>query len=97
MVKMVKPLLTMKPLIMFLICSVNMAPMFGLNVKQKIFLPEGFTHPSSPNGIFTKETDIMDVWFDSGSSHQAVLLEREDLERPADLYLRRFRPISRLV
>ena len=50
-------------------------------------LPEGFTHPGSPNGTFTKETDIMDVWFDSGSSHQAVLLEREDLVRPADLYL----------
>ncbi len=50
-------------------------------------LPEGFTHPSSPNGIFTKEMDIMDVWFDSGSSHQAVLDEREDLQYPADLYL----------
>ncbi|MBS4203855.1 isoleucine--tRNA ligase [Lederbergia citrea] len=50
-------------------------------------LPEGFEHPGSPNGVFTKETDIMDVWFDSGSSHQGVLLEREDLQRPADLYL----------
>ncbi len=50
-------------------------------------LPAGFTHPSSPNGIFTKEMDIMDVWFDSGSSHQAVLDEREDLQYPADLYL----------
>ena len=48
---------------------------------------EGFTHEGSPNGIFTKETDIMDVWFDSGSSHQAVLEERDDLQRPADLYL----------
>jgi isoleucyl-tRNA synthetase len=55
--------------------------------EAKELLPEGFTHPGSPNGIFTKETDIMDVWFDSGSSHQAVLLEREDLVRPADLYL----------
>ncbi len=53
----------------------------------KDLLPEGFTHPGSPNGNFTKETDIMDVWFDSGSSHQAVLLERDDLQRPADLYL----------
>ena len=50
-------------------------------------MPEGFTHPSSPNGEFTKETDIMDVWFDSGSSHQGVLVERDDLQRPADLYL----------
>lgn len=55
--------------------------------EAKELLPEGFTHPESPNGKFTKETDIMDVWFDSGSSHQAVLLEREDLQRPADLYL----------
>lgn len=55
--------------------------------EAKDLLPEGFTHPSSPNGTFTKETDIMDVWFDSGSSHQSVLVEREDLQRPADLYL----------
>ncbi|WP_456275566.1 isoleucine--tRNA ligase [Bacillus sp. AK128] len=55
--------------------------------EAKDLLPEGFTHESSPNGTFTKETDIMDVWFDSGSSHQSVLLERDDLQRPADLYL----------
>ncbi|MBQ2274636.1 MAG: isoleucine--tRNA ligase [Clostridia bacterium] len=36
---------------------------------------------------FTKETDIMDVWFDSGSSHAAVLETRDYLEAPADLYL----------
>ncbi|MBO8155313.1 MAG: isoleucine--tRNA ligase [Bacillaceae bacterium] len=53
----------------------------------KDLLPEGFTHPSSPNGKFTKETDIMDVWFDSGSSHESVLVERPDLQRPADVYL----------
>ena len=53
----------------------------------KDLLPEGFTHPGSPNGEFTKETDIMDVWFDSGSSHQGVLVEREELRYPADLYL----------
>lgn len=52
----------------------------------KDLLPEGFTHPSSPNNIFRKETDIMDVWFDSGSSHHAVLVER-NLPYPADLYL----------
>src|SRR5690625_5781628 len=50
-------------------------------------LPDGFTSEHSPNGKFTKETDIMDVWFDSGSSHEAVLLHREDLQRPADVYL----------
>jgi len=53
----------------------------------KDLLPEGFTSEHSPNGKFTKETDIMDVWFDSGSSHEAVLMQREDLRRPADIYL----------
>ena len=50
-------------------------------------LPEGFTHPSAPNGIFTKEQDIMDVWFDSGSSWNGVLNTRSELTYPADLYL----------
>ncbi|WP_124727696.1 isoleucine--tRNA ligase [Staphylospora marina] len=36
---------------------------------------------------FRKETDTMDVWFDSGSSHVAVLTQREELRWPADLYL----------
>ncbi|WP_436866487.1 isoleucine--tRNA ligase [Staphylococcus pseudoxylosus] len=53
----------------------------------KDLLPEGFTHPGSPNGVFTKETDIMDVWFDSGSSHRGVLEARPELSYPADLYL----------
>src|SRR5699024_2220892 len=53
----------------------------------KDLLPEGFTSEHSPNGEFTKETDIMDVWFDSGSSHEAVLTQREELHRPADIYL----------
>ncbi|UTR15170.1 isoleucine--tRNA ligase [Salipaludibacillus sp. LMS25] len=55
--------------------------------ETKDLLPKGFTSPHSPNGNFTKEMDIMDVWFDSGSSHQAVLEERDDLTRPADIYL----------
>ncbi len=53
----------------------------------KDLLPEGFTSKHSPNGEFRKELDIMDVWFDSGSSHQAVLMERDDLAWPADVYL----------
>lgn len=64
---------------------------FGSNIwferEAKELLPEGFTHPSSPNNQFTKETDIMDVWFDSGSSHEAVLRARENLTFPADMYL----------
>ncbi|MFC2950181.1 isoleucine--tRNA ligase [Virgibacillus sediminis] len=55
--------------------------------EAKDLLPEGFTSEHSPNGKFTKETDIMDVWFDSGSSHEAVLMNREDHRRPADVYL----------
>jgi isoleucyl-tRNA synthetase len=54
---------------------------------EKDLLPEGFTSEHSPNGVFRKETDIMDVWFDSGSSHAAVLEQRPELQRPADLYL----------
>lgn len=55
--------------------------------EAKDLLPEGFTSEHSPNGVFRKEEDIMDVWFDSGSSHQAVLTQRDELRRPADMYL----------
>jgi len=62
---------------------------YGSNVwvsrDAKDLLPEGYTNEHSPNGIFTKERDIMDVWFDSGSSY--MLLKRRGLEYPADLYL----------
>ncbi len=52
------------------------------------FLPEGFTcpHCGKANG-FDKEKDIMDVWFDSGSSHFAVCKNRPNLSWPADVYL----------
>ncbi len=64
---------------------------YGSNIwferEAKDLLPDGFVSEHSPNGEFTKELDIMDVWFDSGSSHQAVLSERQELQRPADLYL----------
>jgi len=53
--------------------------------EAKDLLPEGYKHPGSPNGIFKKESDIMDVWFDSGTSHS--LLEARGLNYPADLYL----------
>ncbi|NEW66714.1 isoleucine--tRNA ligase [Carnobacteriaceae bacterium zg-84] len=55
--------------------------------EAKDLLPEGFTHEGSPNGVFTKEMDIMDVWFDSGSSHAGVLRQRPELSFPADMYL----------
>ncbi len=51
----------------------------------KDLLPEGYTNSHSPNGKFRKETDIMDVWFDSGSSYMTLL--RRGLKFPADLYL----------
>ncbi len=54
--------------------------------EAKELLPEGYTHPNSPNGLFTKEEDIMDVWFDSGTSHTAVSEKRLN-QYQADLYL----------
>ncbi len=63
---------------------------YGSNVwferEAKDLLPEGYTNPASPNGKFTKEEDIMDVWFDSGSTHTGVLVER-GIGYPADMYL----------
>lgn len=55
--------------------------------SAKELLPKGFTSKHSPHGEFTKEKDILDVWFDSGSSHTAVLKQRPELSFPADLYL----------
>lgn len=64
---------------------------YGSNIwfdlEAKDLLPSGFISEHSPKGEFTKETDIMDVWFDSGSSHQGVLNLRKDLDYPADLVL----------
>lgn len=62
---------------------------YGSNVwferDEKDLLPEGYTNEHSPNGIFKKEKDIMDVWFDSGSSHTGVMVER-GFNYPVDLY-----------
>ncbi|GCL72644.1 isoleucine--tRNA ligase [Paenibacillus naphthalenovorans] len=54
---------------------------------EKQLLPDGTVCPKCGHDHFRKETDIMDVWFDSGSSHSAVLETREELQWPADLYL----------
>jgi len=51
------------------------------------FLPDGFACESCGHAVFEKETDIIDVWFDSGVSHQAVLNSDENLEYPCSLYL----------
>jgi isoleucyl-tRNA synthetase len=50
-------------------------------------LPAGFACPQCGGREFEKERDILDVWFDSGSSHAAVLARREGLRWPADVYL----------
>ena len=75
----------------------------SIKAVSELFCKEGsdawWTHEASeilPAGTkckkcgcekFRKETDIMDVWFDSGSSHAAVLMEHPGLQWPADLYL----------
>ena len=55
---------------------------FRLDAKD--LLPEGYTNPKSPNGKFTKEKDIMDVWFDSGSSWNELIAR--GYSYPCDLY-----------
>lgn len=58
--------------------------------EAKDLVPSGTSCPSCGSARFRKETDIMDVWFDSGSSHWAVLTQPDywaDLSWPADLYL----------
>ena len=50
-------------------------------------MPKGTTCPRCQGSEFTKETNILDVWFDSGVTHAAVLETRKDLHSPADMYL----------
>ena len=62
---------------------------YGSNIwyekEVKDLLPAGYHNVHSPHDQFTKEKDIMDVWFDSGSSFASVLLNRQQ-KYPADLY-----------
>ena len=57
------------------------------NRPESELLPEGFACPKCNSTDFRKETDILDVWFDSGSSCIAVLETRDNLRFPADVYL----------
>ncbi|MDR1590050.1 MAG: isoleucine--tRNA ligase [Oscillospiraceae bacterium] len=50
-------------------------------------LPKGYVCPHCGGEHFTKETDTLDGWFDSGSTHAAVLERRGELASPADIYL----------
>ncbi len=51
------------------------------------FVPDGFKCERCGGATFERERDILDVWFDSGSSHEAVLARRPELTWPADMYL----------
>ncbi|MBI3318723.1 MAG: isoleucine--tRNA ligase, partial [Candidatus Omnitrophica bacterium] len=51
------------------------------------WLPPGFSCPKCKGNSFKPGTDILDVWFDSGVSHEGVLRKRQGLNFPADLYL----------
>jgi isoleucyl-tRNA synthetase len=55
--------------------------------EARDLLPPGTACPSCGGSDFRKETDILDVWVDSGCSHAAVLETRPDLRWPADMYL----------
>ncbi len=57
------------------------------NREAKDLLPDGYKCAKCEGTEFTKETDILDVWFDSGSSCVAVLETRDNLQFPADVYL----------
>jgi len=56
-------------------------------MTEEQLLPEGYKCPKCGGTHFKKESDIMDVWFDSGSSHYSVLRNWPKLTWPADLYL----------
>ncbi len=54
---------------------------------EENLVPQGTCCPGCGGKKFKKETDILDVWFDSGISHAAVMEKRENLYSPSDLYL----------
>ncbi|MEK6653508.1 MAG: isoleucine--tRNA ligase [Nitrospirota bacterium] len=55
--------------------------------KAEDFLPEGYKCKKCKAASFSKEMDILDVWFDSGVSHAAVMEKNQKLSWPADMYL----------
>jgi len=58
---------------------------FAISAQE--ILPKDYQCPHCKGKDFEKEKDIMDVWFDSGCSHAAVLKKRDKLHWPAELYL----------
>ena len=62
-------------------------PTSGIERTAAELLPPGIACAKCGGAEFSKENDILDVWFDSGSSHLAVLTPENDLPWPADLYI----------
>lgn len=64
---------------------------YGSNVwfekSAEELLPDGYICPECGGRSFTKDANTLDGWFDSGSSHFAVLENKEGHKWPADLYL----------
>ena len=73
--------------LLLLTYSVKKAQTLGTITQPQRFFLLGTKCKKCGCTEFDKEKDIMDVWFDSGSSHAAVLEQRDNLESPADLYL----------
>ncbi len=63
------------------------APTPGTSGRSRSSCPKACACPSCGGTAFERESNILDVWFDSGSSHEAVLPFREDHRWPADIYL----------
>ena len=68
-------------------CSTCTAPTPGTERPIEEFLPDGMTCAACGGTSFEREQDILDVWFDSGSSHEAVLPRYDRLTWPSDMYL----------
>ena len=60
---------------------------YWFEADLKDIVPEGLKCPHCGGQHWRKETDILDVWFDSGTTWSAVLRQRPELRYPADLYL----------
>ncbi len=60
---------------------------YWFETDLKDLVPEGLACPECGSTVWRKEDDILDVWFDSGTSFAAVLEKREECAYPADLYL----------
>ena len=72
----------------------SVSDMFGekgsnawFDLEASDLLPKGFVCPKCGKTHFSKETNILDCWFDSGSSHFATIENKEGLKWPADMYL----------